>query len=221
MSIHNKFDAVLFDLDGTLLDTAPDFVTSLNKLLRQKDCPPLPDKIIRATVSHGARALVTLGFGLDETDTRFEPLRQELLVIYRQHLSQKTRLFSGMAEILCELAARNIPWGIVTNKPEIYTTAILADLVITPAPSVIICPDHVSKTKPNPEALFLACSKVAAQPERSVYIGDHPRDIQAGLNAGLTTIAVSYGYLEAGDNPGDWGAHHLVHRPQELAELLF
>ena len=213
--------AVLFDLDGTLLDTAPDFVTATNRLLTAKNRPELHPEHVRQLVSHGSVGIIEFAFDLPKEHPDFEPLRQELLGFYLQNLADKTRLFPGMEELLTMLGAKGIPWGIVTNKPELYTQAILEQLPISPAPATVICPDHVSNTKPDPESIYLACRKLGVEPRNSIYIGDHPRDIQAGLNAGSTTIAALYGYLADDDNPEDWGAHHQVNCATEIVNILF
>lgn len=214
-----RYEGVLFDLDGTLLDTAPDFVDALNRLLHIKTMPPLPDQLIRSHVSHGARALVALAFGDGRED--FESLRQEFLDIYAKHLSRKTRLFDGFEALLARLVEHDLPWGIVTNKPERYTLMILDALRLDPAPATVICPDHVSRTKPDPEPMLLAASQLGVAPDRCVYVGDHRRDIEAGRAAGMTTIAAVYGYIDANDPPKTWGADHLAERPGDLLSLLF
>lgn len=212
--------AVLFDLDGTLFDTAPDFIVVLNQLREQEQLPPLPDATIRSVVSNGARALVTLGFGKDESDPAFEGLRQRLLDLYLAHLAEKTVPFPGIESLLDRLAAEDIAWGIVTNKPEAYTVPLMQAFTRLPAPGAVICPDHVSKRKPDPEAVLLACSQIGCEPLEAVYVGDHERDIAAGRNAGMPTIACRYGYIDEGDDPANWGADHLVDSAEEIWPLL-
>ncbi len=214
-----RYAGVLFDLDGTLLDTAPDFVDALNHLLHLKGQAPLADAVIRSHVSHGARALVALAFGQGRDD--FEQLRREFLDIYAEHLSRKTRLFDGFERLLEQLAEHRIPWGIVTNKPALYTEMILADLQLAPAPGTVICPDHVSRTKPDPEPMLLAASQLGVAAARCVYVGDHRRDIEAGRAAGMTTIAAAYGYIDESDLPETWEADHIVTRPTDLQSLIF
>ncbi len=216
-----KFNAVLFDLDGTLLDTARDFFTALNRLLTDKGKAPLPEEVIRIAVANGSAGLITLAFHIDPSDTEFEFLRQQLLEYYGACLAERTRLFAGMEAILRRLAEEDIPWGIVTNKPHFYTNAILEQLALPASPSVVICPDHVSHTKPHPEPILMACRQLSAEPAKSIYIGDHLRDIQSGLNAGTVTVAAAYGYIDAGDNPRNWGAHHVISRAAELVPILF
>ena len=217
-----KADAVLFDLDGTLIDTAPDFIKVLNRQRLAHGREPLPAERIRAVVSQGARAVVALGFGdryeLDSDD--FEGLRQEFLQTYLKHVADESRLFPGMAELLAGLEARGTPWGIVTNKPSTYTTPLLAALHLDFRCKVAICPDMVTHSKPHPEPLLKAAAAVGIKPGNCIYVGDHRRDIDAGRNAGMTTVAAGYGYVLAGESATDWRADHTVDTVPELARLL-
>lgn len=213
---------VLFDLDGTLLDTAPDFVVVVNQLLAENEKPPLPDELIRATVSNGARALVTLAFGLDEGEPGFEPLRQRLLDLYSEHLAVATKPFPGIIPLLQRLQQHNIAWGIATNKPEVYTQPLLAALALAfpTAPASVICPDHVEMRKPHPESIYLACEQIGCNINEVIYIGDHRRDIECGINAQIPTITAAYGYIEAGINPAEWQATHLVEHADEIWPII-
>ena len=212
--------AVLFDLDGTLFDTAPDFIVVLNQLRHQEQLPPLPAEDIRAVVSNGARAMVSLGFGRDEGDPNFDALRQRFLDLYLAHLAVETVLFPGMETLLNTLAGRGIAWGVVTNKPAAYTVPLMRAFGHLPAPGAVICPDDVTKRKPDPEPVLLACSQIGCDPKEAVYVGDHERDIRAGRNAGMPTIACRFGYIEEGDDPANWGADHLVDTADEIWPLL-
>lgn len=212
--------AVLFDLDGTLLDTAPDFELVLNQLLETHGQAPLPYEAIRNTVSHGGRALVTLGFELQEGDEGFAERLAELLALYRQNLLVKTRLFPGLEEVLQLIETSGIHWGIVTNKPSEYTFPILEGLGLAERCAVTICPDHVSERKPNPEGLLLACQRIGCEPGEAVYVGDHARDIEAGKNAGMPTIAANYGYIPADDPAAHWQADLLVNRAEEIHDYV-
>lgn len=215
-------DAVLFDLDGTLIDTAPDFAAVLNRQLAAHGRAPLPYETIRAAVSQGARAVVALGFTdrYPVDSAEFEGIRQEFLNSYLQHLADDTRLFPGMDPLLTALEARGIPWGIVTNKPSLYTTPLLKALKLDSRCKVTICPDMVTHTKPHPEPMLMAAKTLGVAPERCVYVGDHVRDVEAGRRASMTTVAVSYGYIQGGDNPADWEADYLVDSVFELSQLL-
>jgi phosphoglycolate phosphatase len=212
--------AILFDLDGTLIDTAPDFALVLNQLRDQHSLEPLPFSAIRETVSQGAKALVTLAFDKSEGDEGFDTLRQALLDLYSQHLAVESCLFPELDQLLDWMGAQNLPWGIVTNKPSLYAEPIIEALNLSDRCGVLICPDHVSNTKPDPEPLLLACERLNCDPLQSVYIGDHRRDIEAGHNASMTTIATAYGYINSGESISDWNAHHCVEHPKELLPLL-
>lgn len=216
-----RFQAVLFDFDGTLFDTAPDFLVATNHLLATRGLELLPADRIHRLVSHGSAGIVRYAFNLDEAHPNFEPTRQELLSLYRANLANKTLPFKGIIELLHALGQQQTPWGIVTNKPEVYTLAILAQQPLSPSPATIVCPDHVTKTKPDPEPIILACNQLNIAPENVVYIGDHHRDIESGLHAGATTIAAAYGYLDDNEDVKTWGAHYTVNCATELQNLLF
>lgn len=215
------YQAVLFDLDGTLLDTAPDFLIALNRLLAAKGRDALGLAPVRAGVSHGSAGLISLAFDLYPGDDDFEPLRQELLGHYQNCLTDSTRLFPGLEVVLAKLATHDIPWGIVTNKPAVYTQAIIDELWLPAAPKTIVCPDHVSRNKPDPEPMLLACRQLGIAPEQTIVIGDHLRDIQSGINAGCFTISAAYGYLGDDEDASDWGGHYLVNHASELDGILF
>lgn len=215
-----KFRAVLFDLDGTLIDSAPDFIPAVNQLRQEHQLPPLPGDCIRATVSNGARALVSLALNKNEGDYGFEAERLRLLELYRQHLGKHSQLFPGIKALLTRLHEKNIPWGIATNKPEEFTTPLLKILDITPAAACVICPEHVSERKPHPESIFLAANILDCNAEEVVYIGDHKRDIDCGNRAGATTIAALYGYIESDDKPCDWRANYNVISADEIWPLI-
>jgi phosphoglycolate phosphatase len=215
------FQAVLFDLDGTLLDTAPDFLTATNHVLKKRGLPLLIEEDVRRLVTHGSAGIIRNVFQLEESHPDFEPTRQELLAFYKDHLAENTRPFKGIPELLSAIGQQQIPWGIVTNKPELYTLAILDQLPLSPSPSTIICPDHVTRTKPDPESILLACNQLGIKPEDTVYIGDHARDIEAGLRAGTTTIAAAYGYITNHEEAYQWGAQHTVSCATQLQALIF
>ncbi|MCK9502880.1 MAG: HAD-IA family hydrolase [Porticoccaceae bacterium] len=217
----SSYKAVLFDLDGTLLDTAPDFVTTLNRMLAEKNLPPLPPEKIRAAVTNGSVGLIELGFGLKPQQAEFEPLRQQFLDYYFECLTENTRLFPGMESLLGKLADFAIPWGIVTNKPSRYTDEILARLWLPCQPQTVICPDHVTRAKPDPEPVLLACKQLNIAPQQSLLVGDHRRDIESGLNAGCYTVSAAYGYIDSDENPDHWGAHYLVNHASEIGSILF
>lgn len=215
------YQSVLFDLDGTLVDTAPDFIRVLNRLRESYDRPALPHDVIRAVVSAGARAMVQTGFPEHPVDSpEFARIRQEFLDLYAQGLAEESSLFDGMEGVLDKLEARGIPWGVVTNKPRVYSEPLLAGLSLSGRCAVLVCPDDVTRTKPDPEPMYLACRQLAADPLRSIYVGDHIRDIEAGRNAGMKTIAAGWGYVVAGEDPRDWQADLLAWQVNDLHSLL-
>ena len=212
---------VLFDLDGTLIDTAPDFVVVMGSLLREYGRPEISESRVRQTVSDGARTLVKLGFAIDESDPGFGERRQRLLDLYGEQLAAtQAALYPGLAELLDRLEAEEIPWGIVTNKPERYSTLLLLRLGLLERCGVLICPEHVSATKPSPESILLACDKLGAEPERTVYIGDHLRDMQAAKNADVIAVAAAWGYLSADSRAEDWPADFILREARQTESLL-
>jgi N-acetyl-D-muramate 6-phosphate phosphatase len=216
----HKIRAVMFDLDGTLLDTAPDFVAVVNQLLVEHNRMPLADDVIRACVSNGARALVMMAFGIDESHPEFAGLRLRLLDLYTNHIAIYTKPFNGIMELLQHLQSHNIAWGIATNKPSIYTTPLMQQLNIQPAPISVICPDNVSASKPDPESLFLASTQIGCAPEEIIYIGDHARDIECGKRAGCITIAAAYGYIDHPDDINKWQADYRVEHASEIWPIV-
>lgn len=213
-------DAVLFDLDGTLVDTAPEFVAVVNQLLHENARGPLAETLIRNCVSNGSRALVTLAFGYAEQHAGFDPLRLRLLEMYESGLGTHSILFPGMQDLLDALARNDIRWGIVTNKPSRYAIPLIERMGLKPTNDVIICPDHVKHSKPHPEPMYLAAKKLDRLPVRTLYVGDHLRDIQAGRNAGMRTVAALYGYIEEGDDPSAWGADFSVTSAADIFPII-
>jgi 2-phosphoglycolate phosphatase len=215
-----RTQAVLFDLDGTLLDTAPDFVAVLNSLLAKHGRKQLPFATIREQVSEGDRALVSLGFTIEPSHPQFNALHQQLLHDYQAQLSRYSTLFDGMDEVLQEIESHDLQWGIVTNKPSIYTEAILADLLLSDRCAVTICPDHVTHRKPHPEPIHLACSRLDCHANEAIYVGDHRRDIEAGNHAESLTLAATWGYASAEDPPHQWGATAVIDKPADILRFI-
>ena len=186
--------AVLFDLDGTLIDTAADFVRIIQQMCRDEQRPVVEAEIIRTQVSEGARAMVQLVYPeMDVTDPVFLAHRQRFLNTYGDNIVVDTNLFEGMYPLLEELEAHQIPWGIVTNKPRGLSELLLAALNLTERCAVLVCPEDVSKTKPDPEPMYLAAKQLNLEARDIIYVGDHPRDIDAGRNAEMYTILAAYG----------------------------
>ena len=212
--------AVLFDLDGTLVDTAPDFIRCLNLLRQQHGLAPLPPEQIRPSVSNGARAMIRIGFGLEPEHQNYQDRHTAFLDLYEAGVAVETTLFEGINNLLQALEARRIPWGIVTNKPSRFAEPLIEALGLGRRCSALVCPDHVAERKPHPESLLLACRQIQAEPIKSVYVGDHQRDIEAGKNAGMRTIAVRYGYLEEPQSIEQWQADIIADTVSDLAKLL-
>jgi phosphoglycolate phosphatase len=211
---------VLFDLDGTLLDTAPDLADALNAVLTEQGRAPLPFEQIRPVVSHGGIALIQLGFGLDRSDPGFEPLRQRLLAIYRDNLAVKTRLFAGMEKLLDEIEQRGLNWGIVTNKPGWLTEPLLQTLGLRERASCVVSGDTLEQRKPHPAPMLHACELAGSHPHQCVYVGDAERDIEAGRNAGMYTLVALFGYIQPQDAPESWQASALIDQPAEILDWL-
>lgn len=210
---------VLFDLDGTLADTAPDLAHTLNTLRVEEGHAPLAYDTIRPEVSHGAGALIRLGFG-DVTDAELERLRARFLSIYADNLVRKTRLFPGMHELLAEIKRRGLNWGIVTNKPAFLTEPLVAQLDLPWPPASIVSGDSTNNRKPHPEPMLLACGQAGSRPAQCLYVGDAERDIEAGRRAGMRTLVALFGYISQTEQPERWGADGLIRAPREVLDWL-
>ncbi len=219
MQISN-LKAVFFDLDGTLLDTAPDLAFALNTLLKNNHRSALPLELIRPHVGRGGKSLVKLGFKIDESHSEFHTLWQNLLTLYSDHICDQTRLFPGMELVLEHLTKNQLPWGIVTNKPGILTELLLKKIGLFNQTKCIVSGDTLAKKKPDPEPLWYACELLQCTADTSIYIGDAECDIQAAKRAGMTTLAALYGYIGETDDPASWGADGLVHTPEEILNFL-
>lgn len=197
---------VLFDLDGTFADTAPDLADALNRTLIANRRSPLPFELIRPVVSHGGRALIELGFGIKDNDAGFESLRQQLLSFYKADIAKHTQLFPGVLALLQGLQRENLQWGIVTNKPGWLTQPLLASLDLPTAPCSVVSGDTLPQRKPDPAPLLYASKMCQCAPAQCLYVGDAERDIIAGKRAGMQTMAALYGYIRADDDPQQWQA---------------
>lgn len=223
MTVTAPVKAVLFDLDGTLIDTAPDFIRIINLLCADAGIEAPSNALIRSQVSEGARAMVKLvrpDLALNSEDLL--QLRQRFLQIYAENIAVDTCLFPHMDALLNQLEQHHIAWGIVTNKPRGLSELLLEALGLTRRCAVLVCPDDVTHTKPDPEPMYLAAQQLGIAPANIVYVGDHPRDIDAGRAAGMPTILAAYGYLppEHCDNLTAWQADYIVQDVPELATLL-
>lgn len=218
-----QLKAVLFDLDGTLIDTAADFIRIIQAMCQQQQRPIVDAELIRSQVSEGARAMVHLVFpelALDSAELL--QYRQQFLDEYAKQICVDTTLFAGMDDFLKTLEQKHIAWGIVTNKPRALTEALLDALDLTQRCSVVVCPDDVKHTKPDPEPMFLACQQLDIDANQCIYVGDHPRDIDAGRAAGMPTVLASYGYLplDRRDDLASWQADYIVQNVAELQDLV-
>ncbi len=213
-------ETVLFDLDGTLVDTAADLGSALNAMRGRRGMPPLPEKLTRPQASHGFQGLIQLGFGVGQGHPEFPALRQEFLEIYAANLTANSPLFPGMAEVLDALEVRGIKWGVVTNKPARYTEPLLAHLGLMRRAACVVSGDSCEHSKPHPAPMLHACRIVASDPESCLYVGDAARDVEAASAVGMPTLVALYGYLGDEDRPQEWGAAGYIHTPAGLLDWL-
>jgi len=212
--------AVLFDLDGTFADTAPDLAAALNQVLTEEGKAPLPFEIIRPVVSHGGIALIKLGFNFDDQHPDFSRLKERFLDIYQNNISNLTTVFNGIDELLKTLEDKEIFWGIVTNKPGWLTDPLMEQMGYTNRAATIVSGDTTVERKPHPEPLFYACREINCEPSECLYIGDAERDIIAGNAAGMITLTALFGYIESGDTPENWGANAMIKHPKDVEGFL-
>lgn len=215
-------NTILFDLDGTLVDTAPDLGHALNLQLTKHGKPTLSDAAIRPFASHGSRGLIGLGFGITPIDDNFIQMRDEYLAIYDTVFTRSPVLLPGIAELLQAVENKGLNWGIVTNKPRRFTVGLIESmgLNLENRAACIVCGDDAQQPKPSPATLLMACEKVGVKPENCLYLGDAERDIIAGKAAGMQTVVALFGYIDVTDKPAEWGADAMIENPAELLKLL-
>ena len=213
-----KIKTVLFDLDGTLADTAPDLAGALNYVLKSHNYEPLPYETIRPFVSHGGVALTTLGFGKDHPE--FDTLYKELLAHYQANIANETKLFEGMHDLLIELEKNNMNWGVVTNKPAWLTEPLMEALNLSSRAAAIVSGDTLEQRKPHPAPILHACEQAGSDASECIYIGDAERDIEAGNRAGMPSIIALFGYIDKSDTPNNWGAHATIKHPKEILSII-
>jgi phosphoglycolate phosphatase len=213
--------SVLFDLDGTLADTAPDLAFALNQQRLARGMSELSVAELRIHASSGARGLLRQGFGIHPEDSGYLAMRDEFLDIYERNLSRSSALFPGMAALLDEIEARGLTWGIVTNKAERFTFPLLRALGLLERAACVICGDTTLHAKPHPAPLMEAMSRIGTVASQCIYVGDDERDVQSGHAAGMPVVVVRYGYLGNGRPPEEWGADLFVDSPAGLGRLLF
>lgn len=212
--------AVLFDLDGTLADTAPDLGGALNDLRAAQGLPPLALELLRPWASAGARGLLQAGLQMTPDHPGYEDHRLRFLQIYESRLDRDSRLFDDVAELLATLEARGLAWGVVTNKIMRYTRPVLAALGLAQRAATIVAGDTTPHPKPHPAPLLEACRQIGVAPAQAVYLGDDQRDIEAARAAGMPAVAVEWGYLGHAPDLQSWGAQAVIRRPLDLLSLL-
>jgi phosphoglycolate phosphatase len=212
--------AVLFDLDGTLVDTAPDLGHALNLQRVRHGLQPLADEVIRPQASHGARGLLGVGFDLHPEDSRFASMRDEFLQLYADNICRHSRPFPGILDLLAELEARGLKWGVVTNKPARFTEPLMSILDLAERAACIVSGDTCPQPKPHPAPMLAAADLCGATPAQCLYLGDAERDIEAARAAAMPALVAAWGYLDAADQPHTWGAHGEIHNPIETLDFL-
>lgn len=211
---------VLFDLDGTFADTAPDMARALNRLLAAHGRAPLPFERVRPHVSHGGKAMVRIGFGLAPGDAGYDTLRRQFLDLYAEDLARDTAPFPGVPELVTELEGRAIPWGIVTNKPAWLTDPLMAAIGYGHRAACVVSGDTATRPKPHPDPVLHACALIDREPGDCWFVGDAERDVAAGRAAGCGTLVALFGYLEDGEDSTAWGADGAIGAPLELLPWL-
>ena len=212
--------AVLFDLDGTLADSAGDLALALNRVRADVGLPPVPPAPLRAYASSGARGLLEAGMGVTPAHGEYEALRRAFLAHYERCLADTTRLYAGVTDLLDAIEARGLAWGIVTNKHARFTAPVVAALALAPRAGVVVSGDTTPNPKPHPAPLLHAARALDVAPDRCVYVGDDLRDVEAGRAAGMATIVAGYGYLGHAGDPAQWPATGWIDRPLDLLDWL-
>lgn len=212
--------AVLFDLDGTLVDSAPDLAAAVDKMRTDRGMPSLPYADYRPLVGAGARGMVGVAFGVAPADPGFDALRDEFLANYECSLTERTRPFDGVPELLVQLQQHGLVWGVVTNKAARFTEPLTQAMPLFASAGAIVSGDTTPHSKPHPAPLLEAARRLGVAPEACVYVGDDERDIVAGRAAGMATVAATYGYLGARYDTAQWGADAAIYSPSALLQLL-
>jgi N-acetyl-D-muramate 6-phosphate phosphatase len=212
--------AVLFDLDGTFADTAPDLAAALNHVRALSELPPLPLEVLRPQASHGSIGLLKVGMNVTPDSPNFDMFRHIFLEYYTQHICVETTLFAGMAELITELEQRNIKWGIVTNKPHRFTVPLMEALGYAHRAACLISGDTCTHAKPHPEPMLAACKLIKIAPEQCLYLGDDKRDMEAANAVNMRGIIANYGYVSDDVSVQNWQTHGSVNHPMELLTYL-
>ena len=211
---------ILFDLDGTLLDTAPDLGLALNMQRQRHGLPAMPQAQIRPHASHGSKGLLAIGFDLTPEHANFNAMRTEYLDLYDQVFTRSPVLFDGIPQLLQDIERAGLRWGVVTNKPRRFTQPLLKAIGLEQSAACIISGDDAIRVKPHPDTLLLACEQTAIVPQNCLYVGDAERDIQAAHAAQMRTVIARYGYLDISDQPEKWGADAIIDKPSELTAFF-
>jgi phosphoglycolate phosphatase len=211
---------VLFDLDGTFADTAPDLHNAMNRLLEREGRAAIDYDFFRSSVSHGSKAMLRVAFGIEPEDPTFPPLQKAFLTLYQENIAEQTRLFEGMESLIEQLEEQSIAWGIVTNKPAYLTDPLMQQLGLVQRACAIVSGDTTAHPKPHPEPILHACRLAQADPKETIYVGDAERDIEAGKNAGTRTLVAGFGYLSEDDNPTTWQADGEIAHPLDLLDWI-
>jgi N-acetyl-D-muramate 6-phosphate phosphatase len=215
-----RLGAVLFDLDGTLIDSAPDLAGACNEMRLERGLTPLPYERLRRMVGSGARGMVGASFGLVPESPGYQELRDEFLGRYEARMTRETKVFDEMVPVLAWLEREHLPWGIVTNKATRFAAPLVAALGLAERAAALVCGDTVAHSKPHPAPLLEAARRLGLAAQRCAYVGDDRRDVDAGRAAGMLTIVAAWGYLGDGDAPEAWGADRLIAHPDELPGLI-
>lgn len=211
---------VLFDLDGTLLDTAPDLIFALNRLRNERGLPDLPLATVRPLATLGSKAMIKFALEIDENHPQFNPLREQFFTLYENHIADSTRFFPNMENVLTQLDQQQIPWGIVTNKLTRHTLQLLKTLGLDHRPACVVCGDTLPTYKPDPAPILYACQLLKANPKQCIYIGDAATDVLASKAAGTNSLVALYGYINKEDNPLNWQADGYINNPEEIMNWI-
>lgn len=220
MAVFQNISAVLFDLDGTLIDSAPDLGAAVDQMRVVRGMPSLPLDSYRAMAGAGARGMLGVAFGITPEHPEFTELREEFFSNYANCMTQRTRAFDGVGEMIAQIVGLKLQWGVVTNKSTRFAEPLTRHMSLFSTAGVLVCGDTTPYSKPHPEPLFEAARRLGVPPEQCLYVGDDERDVVAGLAAGMGSIAASYGYLGQSVDTRTWGAHAEIKYPLDLLQFL-
>jgi len=220
MVLFENISAVLFDLDGTLIDSAPDLGFAADQMRVSRGLPSLALDVYRPMAGAGARGMLSVAFGMGPQDPQFDAMREEFFCNYERCMTERTYVFDGVAEMVESLLGARLQWGVVTNKAMRFTDPLTRDMPLFSTAAAVISGDTTPHAKPHPAPLLEAARRMGVDPARCMYVGDDERDIQAGLAAGMATVAADYGYLGDKADTAAWGAHARIKSPLELLQLL-